>query len=231
MGPGSVSFSRFQRWIVTDLIRVIIADDHAIVRSGVRLLLEAEPDIEVVGEASDGNETMDLVEALQPDVALIDIAMPVMDGLEATRQTTKQFPRTKVLILTMHRSDEYFFEAIKAGASGFILKGAKANNLIEAVRVVSAGEVFLYPTMARKLVQGYLTLAGWEIESELSLSPREKQVLRLLAEGYSNSEIAKKLFVSPSTVHTHRSNLMEKLGLSNRHELLQYARQKGLIQS
>jgi two-component system response regulator NreC len=215
---------------VTDRIRVIIADDHTIVRSGVRLLLEAEPDIDVVGEALDGGEVMALVESLQPDVVLMDIAMPVMDGLEATRRIKKQFPKTQVLVLTMHRSDEYFFELIKAGASGYVLKGAKTSDLIEAVHVVSAGEVFLYPAMAHKLVQGYLNLVEWENEFGLSLSTREKEILRLLAEGYNNNEIAEKLYISPSTVHSHRSNIMNKLGLSSRRELLQYARQRGLIQ-
>jgi two-component system response regulator NreC len=215
---------------VVDRIRVLIADDHTIVRSGVRLLLEAETDIEVVGEAVDGQEALRLVESLQPDVVLMDITMPVMDGLEATRRIKEQFPQIQVLVLTMHRSDEYFFELIKTGASGYILKGAKTSELLEAVRVVRRGEVFLYPTMAQKLVQGYLNLVEWENETGLSLSPREKEVLRLLAEGYSNNEIAEKLFIGLSTVHSHRGNIMNKLGLSNRRELIQYARRRGMIQ-
>ena len=212
-------------------IRVLIADDHTIVRSGVRLLLEAEPDIDVVGEAMDGRETLALVGTIQPDIVLMDITMPVMDGLEATRRIKMQYLQIKVLILTMHRSDDYFFEVIKAGASGYILKGAKASELIEAIRVVSRGETFLYPTMAQKLVQGYLKLAIWEGETELSLSPRENEILRLMAEGYSNNEIAEKLFISLSTVYSHRGNIMSKLGLSNRRALIQYARQRGLIQN
>lgn len=215
---------------MTDHIRVLIADDHTIVRSGVRLLLEAEPDIDVVGEALDGGEAMELVETLQPDVVLMDIAMPVMDGLEATRRIKNLFPQIQVLVLTMHRSDEYFFELIKAGASGYVLKGAKTAELIEAVRVVNSGEVFLYPTMAQKLVKGYLNLVEWENESGKTLSKREKEILRLLAEGYNNNEIAEKLFISPSTVHSHRANIMNKLELNNRRELLQYARRRGLIQ-
>jgi two-component system response regulator NreC len=209
---------------------VVIADDHTIVRSGVRLLLEAEPDIDVVGEALDGGEVLELVETLQPDVVLMDIAMPVMDGLEATRRIKNQFPQIQVLVLTMHRSDEYFFELIKAGASGYVLKGAKTAELIEAVRVVNSGEVFLYPTMAQKLVKGYLNLVEWENESGQTLSKREKEILRLLAEGYNNNEIAEMLFISPSTVHSHRGNIMNKLELNNRRELLQYARRRGLIQ-
>ena len=214
---------------MADLIRVLIADDHTIVRSGVRLLLAAEPDIEVVGEALNGREAVTQAESLRPDVILMDITMPEMDGLEATRQIKSRYPDIHVLVLTMHRSDEYFFEMLQAGASGYVLKGAETSELINAVRVVSRDEVFLYPTMAQKLVQGYLSLVEWDEDNLPSLSPREREILRLLAEGYSNKEIAEKLVVSPSTVHTHRSNLMEKLELSNRRELIQYARQRGLI--
>ncbi len=214
---------------MSELIRVLIADDHTIVRSGVRLLLEAEADMEVVGEALDGREALDLAESLQPDVVLMDITMPEMDGLEATREIKTSFPQIKVLVLTMHRSDEYFFEMLKAGASGYILKGAKTSELINAVRVVQQGEVFLYPTMTQKLVNGYLKLSEWDKEAGPSLSPREKEILSLLAEGYSNKEIADLLVISPSTVHSHRSNVMDKLGLNNRRELIQYARKRGLI--
>jgi two-component system response regulator NreC len=216
--------------MVADLISVLIVDDHTIVRSGVRMLLEAESDIKVVGEALNGREALELVETLHPDVVLMDITMPEMDGLEATMQLKTRFPDINVLVLTMHRSDDYFFEMLKAGASGYILKGAKTSELINAVRIVQRGEIFLYPSMTQKLVQGYLQLADWENEAEPSLSPREKEIFRLLAEGYSNKEIAEKLVISPSTVHSHRGNLMEKLGLNNRRELIQYARKRGLIQ-
>ncbi|MES0360636.1 MAG: response regulator transcription factor [Anaerolineales bacterium] len=215
--------------MVTDQISVLIADDHTIVRSGVRLLLEAEADIEVVGEALNGREALNLAESLQPDVVLMDITMPEMDGLEATREIKTRFPQINVLVLTMHRSDEYFFEMLKAGASGYILKGAKTSELINAVRVVQQGEVFLYPTMTQKLVNGYLELSEWDKESGPSLSLREKEILSLLAEGYSNKEIADLLVISPSTVNSHRSNVMDKLGLNNRRELIQYARKRGLI--
>jgi two-component system response regulator NreC len=216
--------------MVADQITVLIADDHTIVRSGVRMLLEAENDIRVVGEALTGREALELAASLQPNIVLMDITMPEMDGLEATRKIRKRFPQINVLVLTMHRSDEYFFEMLKAGASGYILKGAKTSELINAVRSVQRGEVFLYPSMIQKLVQGYLQLSDWENDEEPSLSPREKEIFRLLAEGYSNKEIAEKLVISPSTVHTHRGNLMDKLGLNNRHELIQYARKRGLIQ-
>jgi len=214
---------------MTDRIRVLIVDDHTIVRSGVRLLLEGEPDIDVVGEALDGGEALDRVQALRPDVVLMDIAMPVMDGLEATRRIKAQWSEVNVLVLTMHRSDDYFFEMLKSGASGYVLKSADTGELINAVRVVARGEVYLYPTMARQLVQDYVSRVGGSLESEVPLSPREREVMRLLAEGYSNKEIAEKLVVSPSTVHTHRSNLMSKLGLSSRRELIRYARKYGLL--
>jgi two-component system response regulator NreC len=210
-------------------IRVLIADDHTIVRSGVRLLLEAEPDIEVVGEALDGLEAISLAETLHPDVILMDIAMPGMDGLEATAHIKGSFPDIYVLVLTMHRTDDYFFKMIEAGASGYILKGAQTDELINAVRVVNRGEVFLYPAVASKLVENYLSRTDGVENPELALSPREMEILKMLADGYSNKEIADKLVVSPSTVHSHRSNLMNKLGLNTRHELVNYARKIGLL--
>jgi len=213
---------------MSNRIRLLIADDHIIVRSGLRLLLGAEADFEVVGAALDGAEVLTLAEKLQPDVILMDIVMVGMDGMEATRQIKDRWPKIQVLVLTMHRSDEYFFEMLKAGASGYVLKGAETEELIRAVRVVAEGEAFLYPAMARKLIGDYLSRIGEE-KTMQSLSPREKGILRLLVEGFSNQEIAERLVISPSTVHSHRSNIMSKLGLSSRHELIQYARSKGLI--
>lgn len=213
---------------MSDRIRVIIADDHTIVRSGLRLLLEAEPDINVIGEALDGREALELIEKHQPDVVLMDIAMPGMDGMKATLQIKSRWPQVQVLVLTMHRSDEYFFEMLKAGASGYVLKGAETSDLIHAIRVVGRGEVFLYPTIAQMLVKDYLQFVQWGEGAGTSLSPREKEILRLMGEGYSTKEIAEKLVVSQSTVHSHRSNLMSKLGLGNRRELIQYARRRGL---
>lgn len=215
---------------MSDRIRVLIADDHTIVRSGLRLLLEAEQDIDVIGEALEGSQALNMVEQHLPDVVLMDITMPGMDGLEATHQIKARWPQIHVLVLTMHRSDEYFFEMLKAGASGYILKGAETSDLIHALRVVKRGEVFLYPTMAQKLVKDYVSLIQGEVETGSSLSPREKEILRSMSDGCSTKEIAEKLVISPSTVHSHRSNLMTKLGLSNRRELIQYARQRGLIQ-
>jgi len=210
-------------------IRVLIADDHTIVRSGVNLLLSSEPDIEVVGEATDGISAVELAQQFKPDVVLMDIGMPELDGIEATRRIRERVPEANVLVLTMHRSDEYLFQMLEAGALGYVLKGAETSELINAVRTVARGEVFLYPSMARRLVQQFLRQVGADPSERPRLTPREKQILNLVAEGYSNKEIAERLVVSPSTVHSHRTNLMQKLGLSTRHELVQYARRQGLI--
>ncbi|MBI5293367.1 MAG: response regulator transcription factor [Chloroflexi bacterium] len=215
---------------MTKPIRVLIADDHTIVRAGVRLLLEAEPDMEVIGEALTGDEAVAAAESLKPNVILMDISMPGLNGMEATGKIKTRFPEIQVLVLTMHRSDEYFFEVLKAGASGYVLKGAETNELIGAIRAVARGEVFLYPTMAKQLLQDYLSrVKGLESLALPALTPREKEILHLLADGYSNKEIAERLVVSPSTVHSHHSNLMKKLNLNSRHELIQFARQRGLL--
>jgi two-component system response regulator NreC len=214
----------------TEKIRVLIADDHTIVRAGVRLLLEAEPDMEVVGEALTGEEAIRLVENLRPTVVLMDIAMPGLDGLEATRRIKATTPDTRILVLTMHRSDEYFFEMLKAGASGYVLKAAETDELVTAIRVVARGETFLFPTMAKKLVQDYVRRFGENVTSGLpSLTAREREILRLVAKGYSNKEIAQHLVLSPSTVHSHRTNLMKKLNLNGQRELVQYVREQGLL--
>lgn len=212
-----------------DAIRVLIADDHTIVRSGLNLLLSSEPDLRVVGEANDGAAAVEMAVRLHPDVVLMDIGMPDVNGVEATRQIKQRLPQCNVLVLTMHRSDEYFFEMLAAGASGYVLKGAETSELIQAVRAVARGDVFLYPSMARGLVRQYLALAAAGVPGEPPLTPRESEIARMVAEGFSNREIAEKLVVSPSTVHSHRSNLMRKLGLSSRHDLVQYARSRGLI--
>ena len=215
---------------MTDKIRVLIVDDHPIVRSGLHSLLMVESDIDVVGEAVDGKEGEEKTEALQPNVVLMDISMPNVDGLEATRRIKSKNPNVQVLALSIHRSDEYFFEMLRAGASGYILKTAKTQELLEAIRVVNKGEVFLYPTMAQKLVNGYLKISDWEKQTDNILSPREKEIFFLIAEGYSLKNIAEKLVISPSTVYSHRSNLMAKLGLNSRHELVEYARRREFTQ-
>ena len=211
------------------MIRIIIADDHTIFRSGLKLLLSSNTDFEVVGEAENGAQAVELTSELEPDIALIDIGMPELNGIEATRQIKEHHPNTNVLILTMHRSDEYFFKALDAGASGYVLKGAETSELINALRAVARDEVFLYPTVARRLVEKYFEKLPGEASGLSKLTPREQEILQLLAEGYSNQEIADKLVISPSTVHTHRTNLMEKLNLSKRFELVRYARKHGFI--
>lgn len=211
---------------MTDLIKILIVDDHPIVRSGLKSLLSAESDIDVIGEAVDGTEGIEMTGRLNPNVVLMDISMPAMDGMEATRQIKKKFPAVQILVLTMHRTDEFFFETLRAGASGYILKSAKTSDLLEAIRVVNRGEVFLYPALAQRLVSGYLKLANWEEDSQSKLSPREKEILLLMAEGYTFKNIALKLFISTSTVNSHRSNIMSKLGLNSRQELIEFARKR-----
>ena len=160
---------------MSNKIRLLIADDHVIVRSGIRLLLEAEPDMKIVGEALDGNEALEKVKLLRPDIVLMDIAMPGTDGLEATRQIKSRWPEVQVLVLTMHRSDEYFFEMIKAGASGYILKGAETNDLKSAIRMIASGGVFLYPSMVQKLMKGYLeALSGFHTRNGQGQGPGTK---------------------------------------------------------
>lgn len=208
-------------------IRTFIADDHNIVRAGVCLLLESEQDIIVVGEASTGEEALDLIEKCKPDVVLMDIAMPGIDGLEATRQIKKNWPEISVLVLTMHRSNEYFFEVLKSGASGYILKAGDTSELISAVRTVSKREVYLHPKMTKMLVQKFLGSIEGNDNYIRHLSHREKEIIRLIAEGYTTSEIADQLVLSPSTIQSHKSNIMKKLKLNNRQELIKFAIETG----
>lgn len=212
-------------------IRVLLADDHAIVREGVRLILETQPDMEVVGEVATGQEAVAKALALVPDVVLMDITMPGMSGLEATRLIKRSGSRIQVLVLTMHESDEYFFQILHAGASGYVLKGGTSADLITAVRAVYRGDVFLYPSVAKKLLGDYLRRVGEgeERDSYDGLTPREREVLRYIAEGYTNQGIAERLVLSPSTIQTHRAHIVEKLNLHNRAELIKYAIRRGLI--
>jgi DNA-binding NarL/FixJ family response regulator len=212
-------------------MRVLIADDHLIMREGLKALLESHEDIEVAGEATNGQEAIEQVAKLQPDVVLMDITMPVMNGLDATRAIKKAHPEVKILILTMHEGDAYFFNILEAGASGYFIKGGSASELVSALQAVSHGDVFLYPTMAKKLLVDYLQQAksGLYKETLDGLTAREQEVLKLVAEGFNNQEIGTKLFLSPTTVQTHRSNIMGKLNLHRRTDLTKYAIKHGLI--
>lgn len=212
-------------------IRILLVDDHAVVRAGLRYLLDAQPDMTVIGEAGSGEEALRLIEELQPDIVLMDISMPGMGGLEATRRIKRLFPAVKVLILTMHANEEYLFQVLQAGGSGYVLKKAADTELIGAIHVVYRGEAFLYPEVTTLLVQDYLQRVrdGAETGSYEVLTDREREVLRLIAEGYTSQEIADLLVVSLKTVETHRAHIMDKLSLHSRAELVQYALRKGIL--
>jgi DNA-binding NarL/FixJ family response regulator len=216
---------------MSSTIRVLLVDDHTILRHGIRAMLSLSDDIEVVGEAEDGQEALELAEKLQPDLVLMDIAMPRMDGLEATRRLKEQHKGIKVVILTQHENREYVFPILKAGADGYVLKKAAGTELVSALRAVHAGGTFLYPSIAKAVVEDYLNPDGTLAERRHSkLTEREIEVLKLIAEGKSNQEIADQLFLSVKTVMGHRTNIMEKLDLHSRTELVKYAIRTGLIQ-
>lgn len=216
---------------VSTRIRVLIADDHTILREGIRLLLASQPDIQVVGEACDGRDAYFKVEELRPGVVLMDIGMPVLNGLDATQQIKRTFPDTKVLILTQHDNDEYVYRILQAGASGYVLKRSAGAELVSAIRNVDRGNAFLYPSMAKGLLNDYLKRAeaGQEKASYDGLTERERQVLKMIADGCTNQQIADLLCLSVKTVQAHRGHLMEKLNMHDRTELVKYAIRKGII--
>ena len=213
--------------------RVLLCDDHAVLRAGLRALLATERGIEVVGEAENGTAAIAQAHALRPDVALLDITMPELDGLAATRRIRRETPDVKVLILTMHDDPAYLFQALEAGASGYVLKRAAEDDLIEAIRIVAVDDAFLAPRAAQQLVADYLARRerGDLPPPVEKLTPREEEVLRLLARGHTNAEIAESLVISVKTVETHRAHILDKLGLRKRAELVRYAETHGLLQS
>lgn len=212
-------------------IRVLVVDDHTIVRDGICALLALAGDIEVVGEATNGYEALSRVRELAPDVVLMDVSMPIMGGLEATRRIVKEFPETKVLVLTQYDDKEYFFPVIESGASGFISKAAASSELTAGIRSVSRGDSYLSPSVTKLLVENYQQTAGERITQDpyKALTAREREVLKLLAEGHSTQEIADILVITPKTVEGHKTNLMAKLGIHNRVDLVKYALRKGII--
>ena len=211
-------------------IRVLLADDHAILRSGLAALLELEDDMEVVAETATGEEALDRTRQLRPDVIIMDLDMPGMGGLEATRQVGALKLGVKVLVLTSQPERDYLLQVLDAGGSGFVQKTRAHEDLLEAIRVVARDEVFLYPSATRLLLQGYRTAEErGEVSPLEELSDREREVLTLTAEGYSASEVGKKLFLSPKTVETYRARLMQKLGLTHRSELVRFALKTGIL--
>ncbi|MBF8255344.1 MAG: nreC [Anaerolineales bacterium] len=213
--------------------RLLLVDDHAVVRSGLRMLLESEADFEIVGEAGSGREALKAVAEMRPDIVLMDIGLPDISGIEAAAEIKRLRPETAIVALTIHEDEEYFFKMLAAGASGYVPKRAAPEELLTALRAAATGEVYLYPSLAKLLVTDYLAQdsAARQAEALDGLTDREREVLAHLADGASNGEIAETLSISPKTVARHRENIMRKLGLHSRTELVKYAIRKGIIQA
>ena len=213
--------------------KLLLVDDHAVVRSGLRMLLDGQADVEIVGEAGTASEAITAVSTLKPDVVLMDIGLPDMSGIDATREIKNLWPEIAVVALTIHEDQEYFFNMLEAGASRYVPKRAAPEELLTAIQVAASGEVYLYPSLAKLLVKDYLTHEPVDSDNQnlSNLTAREQEVLTLLADGDSNAKIADKLSISPKTVSRHRENIMRKLNLHSRTELVKYAIRKGIIQA
>jgi two-component system response regulator NreC len=210
-------------------ITVVLADDHKVVRQGLRAILEAERDLRVIGEAGSGLEAIRLVERLRPNVVVLDLMIPELNGLEVTRQLKKRLPKSRIVILSMHSHESYVVEALKNGAAGYVLKDSSADELIKAVREAAVNRRYLSPPLSDLAVDAYLHQAGALADSYESLTSREREVLQLAAEGLTNTAIGKRLFISARTVEVHRAHMMAKLGLHNQTDLIRHALKRGLI--
>jgi DNA-binding NarL/FixJ family response regulator len=211
-------------------VSIFLADDHQVVRQGVRSLLEAQPNFTVVGEGDDGLDTLAQVERLKPDVLLLDLMLPGLNGLEVARQVQQRSPKTRVLILSMHENEAYVLQALRNGAAGYVLKQSSAATLIQAVTEVSQGRRFLSPSLSDRVIEAYMQKAEpTSFDLYDTLTSREREVLQLAAEGHSNPEIAERLFISCRTVETHRANLLRKLDLHSQTDLIRYALRKGIL--
>ena len=210
--------------------RILIADDHAIVHSGLKKVLDAKPDLEVVAEAEDGAEAVEKALAEDVHLAILDVSMPRMTGIQAAAELHKRKPELRLLMLSMHDSEQFLFEALKAGASGYVLKSGADNDIVEACRAAMRGDSFLYPSAITKLVRDYVERGGRGEEQFDVLTPRELEVLKLIAEAHTSKEVAQLLFISVKTVERHRQNILDKLGMRDRVELTRYAIRRGLIQ-
>lgn len=212
-------------------ITIFLADDHTIVRQGLSKILNGEPQFQVVGEAENGMEAVSMVERLKPDIVLMDIAMPILNGIEATRQIRKVSPQTKVIILSMHSHDHYINELFRIGASGYLLKNSAGIDIIKAIHAALNDGTYLSPSISRRVIEDYVSLKKKSLDEEIysELSNRERQVLQMIAEGRSTKEISKILYLSPSTVKTHRSNIMEKLRLDSISGLIQFAKRLKIV--
>jgi len=211
-------------------ISILLADDHQIVRQGLRALLEVEGDLHVVGEAADGLEAVQMVERLQPDVLLVDVMMPGLSGLEATRQVRERFPKTQVVVLSMHSNEAYVLQALRNGALAYVLKDSSSADLVKAVREAAAGQRYLSPPLSEHIIDAYVNRAHETVlDIYETLTNREREVLHLAAEGHTNADIAARLSISPRTVEIHRTNMMRKLGLHSEHDLIRYALRRGIL--